>query len=224
LQSFPTVYAFFQGQVVDGFAGGQSEAHLQEWIKALIKQTGSKAEAAEGEDAASALLQAEEHFANGDYYTAKAIYTDILDYAPDELRAHAGVMRCLIAEGQSDEAAGLLAALPDKKARNTAFDPIRAALELQGETGKITSDTQELEGKVAANADDHAARYDLALAYYAAGDHEKAINSLLEIVARNRSWQDDAARKQLVKVFDVLGPTDPLTVSSRKRLSSILFS
>ncbi len=116
-----------------------------------------------------------------------------------------------------------MANLPPELAKNKSFDPIRAALEL-AEQATNTGAVAELQDKVQQDPADHQARFDLALAYYAAGAREEAVGQLLEIVRRARSWNEDAARKQLVKFFEAFGVTDPLTISARKRLSSILFS
>jgi putative thioredoxin len=227
IQSIPAVFAFFQGQPIDGFMGALPEAQIKSWLDRLIKSTGATGVPA-GEpdlaaDLASAMKQAEEYFASGDVTTAQAVYADVLDQDPKHAGAYAGLMRCLIALGDTAEAKRMLETAPPEMAKDKSFDPIRTTLELAEQAGK-TGASADLATKVAGNPADHQARYDLALAYYAEGKREQAVDELLEIVRRSRSWNEDAARKQLVKFFEAFGPTDPLTIASRKRLSSILFS
>jgi putative thioredoxin len=130
----------------------------------------------------------------------------------------------LLDEGNAPQARQMLDAASPEMAKDKALEPVRAALELAEQAGQSAGKTTELEAKLAQNPADHQARFDLALAFYAEGKREEAVDQLLDIVRRARSWNEDAARKQLVKFFEAFGVMDPLTISARKRLSSILFS
>ena len=170
-----------------------------------------------------ALEQAQAALDEGQIGAASAIYGQVLQHEPTNLTALAGTIRCHLAGGDSAAAKEILDALEDEVRKDPIFDPIRAALDLaeaSGDAGEIPG----LRARVAQNEADHDARFELAQALYGANQREEAVDELLEIVRRNRSWNEDAARKELVKYFEAWGPTDPLTVESRKRLSSVLFA
>ncbi len=221
VQSVPTVFAFFKGQPVDGFAGAQSESQLKLWMEKLVKATGARAEGEE--DYKAALGQAAEFLASGDAVTARAIYADIYGEAPDNFEALGGLLRCMIGQGEISQAQEILDSLEPDALKNNALEGAKTALELALQASKA-GDVSALQARLEENENDHQTRFDLALAHYAAGAREAAVEELLEIVRRERAWQDEAARKQLVKFFEAFGPLDPLTVSARKRLSSLLFS
>lgn len=221
VQSIPAVFAFFGARPVDGFMGVQSEVQVKSWLERLIKVTGVAPKGGDG--LGTALKQAEEFLAAKDYAKAQSIYTDILEMDPVNATAYAGILRCFLATDLIEEAKEMLSNAPADMAKDKAFDPIRTALELAEQAGQSGS-TAELVAKVEKNPTDHQARFDLAMAHYAAGDKESAVDQLLEIIRRDRKWNDDGARKQLVKFFDAFGANDPLTLSARKRLSSLLFS
>jgi putative thioredoxin len=222
VQSVPAVFAFFQGRPVDGFMGALPEAQVKQWIDKLLLATGAAAGDA-GAGLETALKQAADFLAAKDIQTAQAIYADILDMEPTNAAAYAGLLRCLLALGDTAQAKQMLAKAPAEMVKDKAFDPVRAALELAEQAGQ-GGDAAELEAKLAKDPADPQARFDLALALYAAGKREDAVDHLLEIVRRNRAWNEDGARKQLVKFFEAFGPADPLTIAARKRLSSIMFS
>lgn len=221
VQSVPTVFAFFNGKPVDGFMGAQPESQLKEWIAQLVKATGAQAPGAENYDAA--LAQAASFLAANDAATARAIYEDILSEAPDNISALAGSLRAAVVMGEARAAEEKLASLPAEIQKDKAFDAVRSALAIAAQARKA-GDVSALEAKLADDENDHQTRFDLALALYAAGNRERAVTEILEIVRRDRKWRNEAARKQLLTFFEAFGPTDPLTVSARKRLSSILFS
>ncbi len=222
VQSVPTVYALFQGQPVDGFSGNQTEAQIQKWLQRIVKATGGKApDMQAGVD--EALKQAETALSGGDWQTAQDIFSDILGLVPENAVAYAGLARCLIAAGQPEDARAMLTDAPEAIKNDKALAAARSALELADQAAKA-GPVVELEVKVTANPADHQARFDLALALVAAGQRETAVNHLLEIVRRQRNWNEEAARKQLVKLFEAFGATDPVTVNGRRQLSSILFS
>ncbi|MDX2027106.1 MAG: thioredoxin [Alphaproteobacteria bacterium] len=220
VQSIPAVFAFFQGRPVDGFMGALPEAQIKSWLEKLVKATGG---AAESDGVESALKQAADFLTAHEIPSAQSIYAELLDEDPFNAPAYAGFLRCLIALGDLAQAKQMFEKAPADMTKDKAFDPVRAAIELAGQTADGGSVT-ELQQKLEQNPADHQARYDLAMAYYAAGQKEEAVDQLLEIVRRARSWNEEAARKQLVKFFEAFGPTDPLTIAARKRLSSILFA
>ncbi|MGE0409690.1 MAG: tetratricopeptide repeat protein [Amphiplicatus sp.] len=219
IQSIPTVYAFYQGRPVDGFQGALPESGVKAFIDRL-----SQLVAGDGADDLSAHLDAADARAKeGDVAGAAEIYGHILQAEEGNIRALAGLARCHIAMKDFDQARALLDLVPEKDRKDPALAGVAAALDLAANGGQ-TGDISELARKVAAHPDDLAARFDLAGAQIGAGAMEEAADELLTIIARDRAWNDDAARKKLLTLFDALGPSHPLTVRGRRRLSSILFS
>ncbi len=223
VQSIPAVYAFFQGRPVDFFVGALPESQLKAFVDRLLKLPGGGAAAGPGDDLEEALAEAHRILDEGDAASAREIYQDILTHEPSHAGAFAGLIRCLIAMGDLKRARQLVDKPPERLAGDKAVAAAKAALEVAEQSRSVGS-VRELQGRVTAAPDDHQARFDLALALFAEGRREDAVGALLEIMRRNREWNEQQARKQLVKFFDVFGPTDPLTISSRRRLSSILFS
>jgi len=224
IQSIPAVFAFFQGRPLDGFMGALPEAQIKSWLDRLVKAAGGAGSTAApdaGFDAA--LEQAAGLLAQGEMETAQSIYADILASEPANAGAFAGFLRCLVTQKKITKAKEMLAAAPAELVKDKALDSVKTAIEL-AEQSAATGSAAELEVKLAQNPADHQARFDLALAHYAEGHKEQAVDQLLELVRRARTWNEAAARKQLVKLFEAMGPADPLTISARKRLSSILFS
>ncbi len=216
IQSVPTVYAFKGGRPVDGFVGALPESQLKAFIDRL---GGGQA----GGGVEEAMAEAKQFLAEGDSATAAAIYQEILAEDPKNAPAIAGLVRAAMAMGDVDSARKLLDGVPDDLARHPEIAAARSAVDVHEQAAQA-GPAAELRRRIAEDPGDLQARYDLALAYYAGGEREAAVDELLEIVRRERGWNDEAARKQLVKFFDAFGPTDPLTVSARRRLSSILFS
>lgn len=221
VQSVPAVFAFFQGRPLDGFMGPLPEAQIKSWLDRLMKTIGGGAPGTDGLD--EALKHAADALVANDPQTAQAIYAEILGADPAHPAATAGLLRAYILRGDMDGAKAIFAQLPPELVKDKVFDSLRAVFELAEEAG-AGGDAAALQAKLAQNPNDHQARFDLAMAHYAAGRREQAVDELLEIVRRARSWNEDAARKQLVKFFEAFGSTDPLTVTARKRLSSILFA
>ena len=216
IQSIPAVIAFVNGQPADGFLGALPESQVTAFIERLTKGRVS----AEDKD----LLQAAESaLAEGNAAGAADLFARILADDPTNVPALAGLVRCYVATGALDQAKQTLAMIPEGKRSETAVAAARAALEL-AEQASALGPIAELEQKVAANPLDHQARFDLALAHNAKGRRKEALDHLIEIARRDRKWNDDGARKQLVQLFDAWGPTDEATVDGRKRLSSILFA
>ena len=223
VQSIPAVYAFFQGRPVDGFMGALPESQVKAFVEKLVKLAGA-AGGGEGDILEEALAQAKEALEAGDTQTASEIYGEILQADPENLNAaaYAGLVRCLIVSDDLARAKQMLDKVPEQIAKDKEIAAVRSALEV-AEQAANAGPIPELTEKVARNPDDHESRFDLALALFAAGKREAAVDELLELVRRDRAWNDEAARKQLVKFFEAFGPTDPLTVQTRRRLSSILF-
>ncbi|MDF3072671.1 MAG: co-chaperone YbbN [Alphaproteobacteria bacterium] len=223
IQSIPTVYAFYQGRPVDGFMGALPESQLKEFIAKLMQTTGAPAGGDEAAQLAEVLAQAKEALDSGDMMTASQIFSEVLQHDPANVEAIAGMTRCYLKSGDIERAKNTLAAAPKEQANHAEIVAARAAIEL-AEAAKQAGPVNDLKAKVQANPKDHQARFDLAMALYASGEREGAVDALLEIVRRDRKWNEEGARKQLVKFFEALGPMDPLTIDARKRLSSILFS
>ena len=219
VQSIPAVFAFFQGRPVDGFMGALPESQIKQWVDRLIQTAGGGGDGGLEE----ALSAAREALDAGDVETAGTIYSQILQADPGVGAAYAGLARVLLASGRADEARQLLDQIPAELANDKEIVAARTALELHGQTADV-GQVGELADRLARDPDDHQARFDLAMAYYADGKRDAAVEELLEIVRRDREWNEQAARKQLVKFFEAFGPTDKLTLMARRKLSSILFS
>ena len=224
IQSVPAVFAFFRGQPVDGFMGAQPETQLKAWLDRLVKATGAVAAAPQGDQLQMVIDQGNEALAAGDYLAAQSLFHDALEAEPNSTAAYAGLVKVALVAGSVQQARGLYDHAPPEIAKDKAFTAVLSALELAEQAGQASGNLAELRSKLATDANDHQTRFDLAMAYYAAGQREQAVDELLELVRRNRGWNEEAARKQLVKFFEAFGPTDPLTISARKRLSSILFA
>jgi putative thioredoxin len=175
------------------------------------------------DDVAVALEAAEQAFAANDLQGAAEIYASVLQGDRQNPAALAGLARCYLKSGDIARAEQTIELVPPDKREAAPVTGVRAAIELAKKAGK-SGDTRALEAKLAANAADHQARLDLALALAARGDKVAALDHLLELFRRDRNWNDQAARKQLVKLFDAWGPKDPNTIEGRKRLSSLMFS
>jgi len=221
VQSIPAVFAFVHGRPVDAFVGAQPESQIRSFVDRVIKTAGGAAGPSPLDEA---LEQAATLLEGGDPENAAGIYTQILQQQPDNIVATAGMAKCLMAAGQSDAAKQLLDEVPADKQGEPEISAVRAALELAGDAAEAIGQAAELEAAVAQNPKDHQARFDLALAFFAQGNGEGAVEQLLAIIRSERGWNDEAARKQLIKIFEALGPEDPVTVDGRQGLSSILFS
>jgi putative thioredoxin len=216
IQSIPAVIAFVNGQPADGFLGALPESQVTAFIERLTKGRVS----AEDKDL---LKAAETALAEGNPAGAAELYAKVLADEPTNVAALAGLARCYVSSGALEQAKQTLAMIPDSKRNDAAVAAARAAIELAEQASSL-GPIAELEQKVAANPLDHQARFDLALALNAKGRRKEAVDHLIEITRRDRKWNDDGARKQLVQLFDAWGPTDEATVDGRKRLSSILFA
>jgi putative thioredoxin len=216
IQSIPAVFAFVNGQPVDGFMGALPESQVMAFLERLTKQEIRNEEKELLKSADAALVA-------GDSAGAAELYSEVLAGDPANVHALAGLARSYLETGSIEEAKQILAQVPEAKRNDTAVAAARAALEVAEQAAHL-GPVAELEQKVAANPLDHQARFDLAIALNGNSRRQEALDQLLEIVRRHRKWNDDAARKQLVQFFEAWGPTDEHTVSGRRRLSSILFA
>jgi putative thioredoxin len=216
IQSIPAVFAFVNGQPVDGFLGALPESQITAFIERVTKDR-------IGGEEKDLLKAAEEALAKGDAAGAAELYAQVLAQDSGNVAALAGLARSYVRTGALDQAKQTLALVPEAKRNDSAVAAARAALDI-AEQAKSVGPLSELEQKVAANPLDPQTRFDLAVALNSKGRRAEAVDNLIEIVKRNRKWNDDGARKQLVQFFDAWGPTDEATVNGRKRLSSILFS
>jgi putative thioredoxin len=219
IQSIPAVYAFKDGRPVDAFVGAVPESQIKAFIKRLATAGGAPASPVE-----QALEQAKAAIAEGDLGAAGTLFTHVLKAEPTNVAALTGLGRILVQSGDAARAREYLSKIPEDQAGNADVVALKSAIELAEQAAQSTGVAGELEAKLQQSPDDHQARFDLAMAHFGAGKREEAVDQLLEIIRRNRAWNDEAARKQLVKFFEAFGNSDPLTVASRKRLSSILFS
>jgi len=216
IQSIPAVIAFVNGQPVDGFMGALPESQVTAFLERLIKDR-------VGGEEKDLLKQADAALAEGDAAHAADIYAGVLAQDSGNVPALAGLARCYVETGATEQAKQTLAMVPESKHNEAPVAAARAALELAEQANNL-GPLGELEQKVAANPLDHQARFDLAVALNAKGQRREALDHLLEIVRRDRKWNDDGARKQLVQLFEAWGPTDEATIEGRRRLSSILFA
>ena len=216
IQSIPAVIAFSNGQPVDGFMGALPESQVVEFLARLTKGKVAPEER-------DLLKEADEALAAGDAVAAANLYGELVTQDGGNVAALAGLARCYVETDALDQARQTLDLVPEAKRNEAPVAAARAALEV-AEQAKKVGPVDELERKVAADPLDHQARFDLAVALNANNRRQEALDHLIEIVRRDRKWNDDGARKQLVQFFEAWGPTDEATLDGRKRLSSILFS
>jgi putative thioredoxin len=213
VQSVPTVYGFRQGRPVDAFAGALPESQIKQFLHGL---TGGAANSVD-----ALLAEAREALDGGDDEGALALFQKVLQADQGNTKAIGGYLRALVANGQTGDAAQILSQLPAELLSDPDVAAARTRLELAQESAGPLPD---LRARVAADADDHQARYDLANALYAADQPEAAVDELLELMRRDRAWNDDAARQRLLKIFEALGPGHPVALRGRRRLASLVFA
>lgn len=224
VQSIPTVYAVFQGQPVADLSQARTEGQLKQYLDQILEQLPIESDEKNLEQEIAPLIEmAEQVLEGGDAARALSIYEQLSDMAPDNAAVVAGHARALIAAEQLDEAEALLAAVPEDLARDAAIERARAALSLARDARPV-SDLSGLEAKVAADPDDMEAALELANALMGCGDRQGAADRLLDMIARDRDWNEGAARAQLLKLFEAVGLEDPWVSTQRRRLSAILFS
>jgi putative thioredoxin len=218
MQSVPTVVAFWQGQIADLFQGALPESEVKRFVETLLKAAGGQMPTADTLADAKAALEQE------DPQTAGELFSAVLADEPENGDAWGGLIRALMALGQEDRAMQALEQVPEKIADHAEIAGARSALMLAREGREATAKLSTYEARLAADPADHEARYELATALNAMGQHEQAADALLEIIKRARTWNEGAARVQLLKFFEAWGSDDPVTQTARRRLSAILFS
>ncbi|UGY06707.1 thioredoxin [Bradyrhizobium quebecense] len=219
IQSIPAVIAFVGGQPADGFMGAVPESQINAFIEKITKGVPAAGEP----NLAEILAEADAVLAEGDVEGAAQIYAEVLAHDATNIAALAGLAKCYVTSGAVEQAKQTLAMVPESKRNDAAVKAVQAAIDL-AEQAQSVGPIAELEQKVAANPLDHQARFDLATALNAMNKRTEATEQLLAIVKRDRKWNDDGARKQLVQFFEAWGGTDEATVEGRRRLSTILFS
>ncbi len=216
IQSIPTVYAFWQGQPVDGFQGAVPASELKAFI--------DRAAALAGDGGlAEAIQAAEDMLTEGAAVDAAETFAAILGEDPDNAAAYGGLVRSHLALNNLDQAESLIAAAPAAIAKSKELDAVRAQLELAKQAANAGPEA-ELRAAVEANPDDHQARFDLAAALLAADNAQEAVDQLLELFRRDREWNEGAAKTQLFTIFEALKPQDPIVLAGRRRLSSMIFA
>ncbi|MCL4067839.1 co-chaperone YbbN [Pseudomonas sp. GX19020] len=217
VQSIPTVYAFWQGQPVDGFQGALPGSEIKKFVEKLV--------ALGGDDGGlgDALAAAEEMLTNGDYADAVETFAAILGEEPENAAAFGGLARSHIGAGDFDAAEALLQTVPAAIAGAQEVEAARAQLELARQAANAGPEA-ELQAAVDADPANHQARFDLAVALNASGKIDEAVDQLLELFRRDREWNDGAARAQLFTIFDALKPQDPIVLKGRRKLSSMIFA
>ncbi|HET7710001.1 MAG TPA: tetratricopeptide repeat protein [Sphingomicrobium sp.] len=223
VKSIPTVYAFFQGQPIADLTNYRTEGQLTRILDELLKQLKIGGDApAQAVEMEPLLAMGEQILAEGDAARAVQFFQQVRDMAPDNGAAAGGLIRAMVAAGQLDDARALLDSLPADLAAQAPVAQARAALDITAAAPE--ADTAELESRLAANPDDHDARFELAGARMAAGDRDSAADALLDLIARDRDWNDGAARKRLLQLIEAQGLEDPWARAQRRRLSAVLFT
>jgi putative thioredoxin len=224
VQSIPTVYAVFQGQPVADLSQARTEGQLKQYLDQLLSQLPIESdEKAQLQEIAPLIAMGEEVLAEGDAERALEIFAQIAEMVPENVEVVSGQARALVSLGRPDEAEAALDALPADLARHVAIDQARAAIALARDV-KPVADLSGVQARVDADPDDHEARFELAGGLMANGDRDGAADVLLESVRRDRTWNDGAARAQLLTIFDAVGLEDPWVSAQRRKLSQILFS
>ena len=223
VQSIPTVYAVFQGQIVADLTPARTERELKSYLDQILAQIPVGGAAEPVQDVAPLIAMGEEVLETGDAERALSIFTQISEIAPENPAVISGHARALLAAGRAEEAEALIAAVPADRAKDPAIARAAAAIALAKEARPV-DDLDGLRQRVAASPDDHEARFELAGGLMASGERDDAADALLEIIRRDREWNEGAARDRLLKLFDAVGLADPWVSAQRRRLSAILFS
>jgi len=220
IQSIPTVYAFYQGQPIDGFQGAQPGSEIKAFIDRVIAAGGG---AVPDDGLADAVEAAETMLQEGEAADAAQTFTAILGEDPANAAAYGGLVRSHIALDDLDQAEAILNGAPAEISTTPELEAAHAQLELARQAADA-GPVSDLTAAVAANPDDLQARFDLALALHAAGQVEEAIDQLLDLFRRDREWNDGAAKAQMFTIFDALKPNDPIVLNGRRKLSSMIFA
>ncbi|MGH7031339.1 MAG: thioredoxin [Stellaceae bacterium] len=219
IQSIPAVYAFKDGRPVDGFVGAQPESQIKQFVQRVSGGQGGGPSPIE-----EAMAMAKEALQAGDHASAGAVFAQVLQREPGHVEAQAGLARAMITKGDFAKARQTLDRVAKEHLGHADIAAARSALDLAEQAAKAMKSAGKLRARLAKDPDDHEARFELATALFGTGEREAAIGELLDLFKRDRQWNEQAARKQLVKFFEVMGATDPLTLNGRRRLSSLMFS
>jgi putative thioredoxin len=217
LQSVPTVVGFVQGQIADLFQGALPEGEVRKFVEGLLKAGGGSLPGAD------LLAEAKAAMEQGDHTAALQLFAALVEAEPENAEAFAGLARALMALGEEDQAQQVLDQVPDKLKEHAEVVSVRSALQLAVEGRAAREKLGEFERRLAADPDDHAARIDLAVALNAMEERAKAVDALIEAIRRDRAWNEEAARRQLLKFFEAWGFDDPATLAGRRKLSTLLF-
>lgn len=224
VQSIPTVYAVFQGQPVADLSQARTEGQLKQYLDQLLSQLPVASEEKDQlEEIAPLIAMGEELLTGGEHERALSVFDQIAQMLPDNAEVASGQARALVGLARLDDAEAVLAALPDDIAKDHAIDRARAAIALARDARPV-ADLSGVEARVAANPDDHEARFELAGGLMANGERDRAAEELLEMIRRDREWNDGAARAQLLTLFEATGLEDPWVAAQRRKLSQILFA
>ncbi|BAV64862.1 tetratricopeptide repeat protein [Sphingobium cloacae] len=224
VQSIPTVYAVFQGQPVADLSQARTEGQFKQYLDQLLSQLPIESEEkAQAQEIAPLIAMGEEMLADGEHERALSVFEQIAQMAPDNAEVASGRARALVALERVDEAEAALDALPSEAAKDSHVEQARAAIAL-ARNARPVADLSAVQARVAADPDDHEARFELATGLMGNGDRDGAADALLEIVRRDRDWNEGAARTQLLTLFGAVGLEDPWVAAQRRRLSQILFS
>lgn len=216
IQSIPTIYAFLNGQPVDGFTGAKTASEIEKFITDIVKKGG-------GTTIEDVLEEAHELLEGGGVAEASQIFATILRDSPENPVAYAGLISCHLLSDDLTRAEAMLQSVPSEISNSKEIEGVRANLELK-QQARSSGPIQSLAAKVRDNPDDLQGRFDLAIALYSDNKIEDAINELLEIFKRDREWNDEAAKSQLIKIFNSLKPEDPIALKGRRKMSSLIFS
>jgi putative thioredoxin len=217
LQSVPTVVGFVQGQIADLFQGALPEGEIKKFIENLLKMGGGTLPGAD------LLAEAKAAVEQGDHTAALNLFAALVEAEPENAEAFAGLARCLMALGEEEQAGQVIEEVPAKIQDHAEIASVRSALQLAIEGRAAREKLGEFEARLAADPDDHQARIDLAVALNAMEERAKATDALMEAIKRDKTWNEEAARKQLLKFFEAWGFDDPATLAGRRKLSTLLF-
>ena len=221
IQSIPAVIAFSNGQPIDAFQGALPESEVQKWIDQLISQHGKNVAPSPVEEA---LISAEQAFESNDIGSAGALYAQVLNIEEKNTKALAGMAKCYLKAEKIDKAREIIDKIPDELNVDENIRSVISAVELAEESSSSSDDIENLHKIIEKDPKNLQAKFDLGIALYGNGEVEAAIDRLIEVIKENRDWRDGEAKQQLLKIFEAHGPTDPITVLGRRKLSSILFS
>jgi len=217
IQSIPAVFAFYKGRPIDGFMGAVPESQLKAFVDRVAGAAGPSPED-------ELMAMGKEALKEGDVQMAAQAFSRVLQADPEHVEATAGMARCFLEAGQPDDARQLVGQLPEDKQAHPEIVSVLGAIALKARAGEAAGEIEGLRARVAADAGDHQARIDLASALAAIDERDEAVDVLIASIKADRSWNDDAARKALIKLFEAFGAADPATLKGRRKLSSVLFS